>query len=797
MSRLPRPSLTRARIGLGVLAVLGGLAAWGIGLFSPGRPGAGSALVPVAAAAPAPEPASPTSSWLHWRGPQQNGVSTEKDLPDSWSLDPNKANNNLVWSAPYGCRSAPVVNNGRVYIINNAGEDATDQERIMCFDAKTGKVLWEKRFNVFFTDIVAVRIGWTNLAGDAETGNVYAHGSQGLLICFDPDGKILWQHSLTEEYGRVSGYGGRLASPIVDGDLVIIGMVQASWGDHARGNNRFVAFNKKTGEVVWWGDTDGPLKETYYSNPTVAVINGERLLLSGAADGCVYAFKVRTGEKVWKYPYAAKVVNSSVVVQGNYVYATHGEENLDEAPQGRIVCLDASKITDGKPALVWEHAGVKCGYTSPIIHGNDLFVCDDSARIYLFDALKGGDPKWKYAYGKVSRGSGTWADGKIYIAEVNSKFHILKPTEEKCLEPSKPVTFTSADGQGSVEVNSTPAIVDGKIYFGTRDTFYCLGKKDHTAKADPLPPVPPEKPAANKPSFVQVVPADVAVHPGETVTFKARTYDANGEFLKEVEAEWSLPEPTPPPMAKAKPPALKGEITKDGKLTVDKMPPGQQGYVDAKVGELVGRARVRVAPVLPYKNDFSKVPVGVTPGGWVNTQGKFAVVELPDKTHALKKLNDSPRPPLARANAYISLPHTKDYTIEVDLMGENVSNNMPDAGVSNSRYTLLLDGNKQQLRLVSWEALPRVDKTIPFAWSSEAWYRMKFTVAVENGKAVARGKVWPRGKDEPKAWTVEFTDDLPNIEGAPTLYGYATGTVAPCSPVYYQNLAITPNGSSK
>ena len=33
-------------------------------------------------------------------------------------------------------------------------------------------------------------------------------------------------------------------------------------------------------------------------------------------------------------------------------------------------------------------------------------------------------------------------------------------------------------------------------------------------------------------------------------------------------------------------------------------------------------------PALPYTADFSKVPEGRTPAGWVNSQGKFAAVPL-------------------------------------------------------------------------------------------------------------------------------------------------------------------------
>ena len=40
-----------------------------------------------------------------------------------------------------------------------------------------------------------------------------------------------WSRSLTEEFGRVSGYGGRVVTPIVDEDKVIVSMPNASWGE--------------------------------------------------------------------------------------------------------------------------------------------------------------------------------------------------------------------------------------------------------------------------------------------------------------------------------------------------------------------------------------------------------------------------------------------------------------------------------------------------------------------------------------------------------------------------------------
>jgi len=75
--------------------------------------------------------------WPDWRGPNRDGVSREKNLPEKWSL----SGQNLAWKAPYGGRSAPIIAGDRLYIQNTAGKGETEQERVMCFNADTGKLL--------------------------------------------------------------------------------------------------------------------------------------------------------------------------------------------------------------------------------------------------------------------------------------------------------------------------------------------------------------------------------------------------------------------------------------------------------------------------------------------------------------------------------------------------------------------------------------------------------------------------------------------------------------------------------
>ena len=184
-------------------------------------------------------------------------------------------------------------------------------------------------------------------------------------------------------------YGGRVTSPIIDEDKLIIGFLNASWGDQGIGRNRFVAMDKKSGKIIWWASTGTQPKDTFYSTPVVALINGVRTMVSGGGDGGVHAFQARTGLKLWSYPLGPGSINCSPVVQGNLVYIGQGEENEGETTQGRVVCLDGSKVADGKPALVWRLDGIKAKFASPVLHEGKLYMCGDTGQLYCIDAANG------------------------------------------------------------------------------------------------------------------------------------------------------------------------------------------------------------------------------------------------------------------------------------------------------------------------------------------------------------------------------------------------------------------------
>ena len=79
-------------------------------------------------------------------------------------------------------------------------------------------------------------------------------------------------------------------------------------------------------------------------------------------------------------------------------------------------------------------------------------------------------------------------------------------------------------------------------------------------------------------------------------------------------------------------------------------------------------------------------------------------------------------------------------------------------------------------------------QTIDFPWQADTWYTMKLRASVEGERAVLKGKVWPRGTEEPAEWTIEAVDESPNVTGSPGLFGNAKD-----AELYLDNIHVTAN----
>src|SRR6185503_18418383 len=165
----------------------------------------------------------------------------------------------------------------------------------------------------------------------------------------------------------------------VDGDLVIVSAAISSWGTQANRAHRFIALDKRTGDIVWVATPGGRPYDTAYALPLIATINGTRLLISDTGDGAIHAIEPQTGD------------------------------------------IKTTK---------WAVKGDQFGFSSPVIDGTRVYQIENGSRLKAFD-LETGRELWRLPLGTVQKAPLVMADGKLYVGTESGKFFIVRPGADR------------------------------------------------------------------------------------------------------------------------------------------------------------------------------------------------------------------------------------------------------------------------------------------------------------------------------------------------------------------------------
>ncbi len=729
--------------------------------------------------------------WLFWRGPAGTGVSQQTNLPDKLSLEKGS----LLWTHEIQGGGVPVIAGGRAYQFGYYGVEDDLKEALVCFDAASGKVLWERTHSDFISDIVYNRYGVGAACVDPASGNVYFQTSPGLLIGYDSDGNKLWERSLMEEFARLTFPNGRTGGPCVDGDLVIIHAITANWGKQGPARDRFYAFDKNTGDLVWSSTPGITPKDSSFSPLTFENMpNGRRVFYSGTGCGHIVCIDARTGQPLWRFQMSYGGVNSGVVVHKNTIIAIHGKENIDASTIGRMVAIQKPEnlpsinediLLLGKESEVWRNSSMEAFTSSPVYRSGRLYTTIKRGELVCLNADT-GEEIWviKLAPDQV-HASPTWADNKLYVPMFDGKVSVVKEDGNE----AKIISQVQLDGS----CLAAPAVAHGRVFVQSKKRLYCFGS-NRVAPAFISQPVESLS-SERDPVSLQIIPAEFALKSGSSLAFKVYSLDETGRRIEELKDGLTW-EKWIPPTAKVQS-KVDAEITSNGILVAEKNAKLSAGALRVSNGNLFGVSRGRVLQDLPYEENFEEgfsltqqssdqIAFSYAPLPWLGARMRWQVQDFGGNMVAGNTLD---RVLFQRAINFVGHKDMSNYTAVADVMTDGDRRTKSNVGLINQRYIFALIGNSQKLEIIS--NYDRFRHSVPFSFKTEIWYKLKTRVdLLEDGTGLVRAKAWPKSATEPTDWTIEVPHATPHLHGAPGVYAMSPQSK---KKVYFDNLSITYN----
>ncbi|MEZ6090039.1 MAG: PQQ-binding-like beta-propeller repeat protein [Pirellulaceae bacterium] len=366
--------------------------------------------------------------WPQWRGPNRDGQWNAEgivdELPDGQIP--------LEWSIPIGPGyNGPTVAEGRVYVMDRQVDGNKQTERVLCVDSGTGQKIWEHVYEAAYS------IGYTagpRASVTIDSGRAYAVGAMGYFHCFDAStGKILWERDLQRELNIEMPIWGIAASPLVFDGLVI---QQIGGGDKAcmvalnaaNGTEVWRSLDEKAGYaspiviqqkeqpvlVCWTGESLSGLNpktgNRYWSHAmppsrmpigiVTPVYDRQRLFVSSFYDGSLMVTAptdALTSQKIWRAvgpdeqhtsvdsvqtagglltdgPFGIHIMIGTPIVDGDYIYGfdSYGEFRCLEASTGRRVWEDLTIV----PKLRW-------GMGHMVRQGDRTWIFNDQGELMI------------------------------------------------------------------------------------------------------------------------------------------------------------------------------------------------------------------------------------------------------------------------------------------------------------------------------------------------------------------------------------------------------------------------------
>jgi outer membrane protein assembly factor BamB len=383
------------------------------------------------------------ADWPQFLGPSRNGTYAGAPLNEKWGASGPR----VIWRKQVGQGlSGPAVAQNRVILFHRV----QDQEVIESFDALTGAPQWRHAYPTTYRDDFGFDEG-PRAVPVVVNGVVYTYGAEGKLNAVDlATGKPLWNVDAMRQFDVPKGFFGAAGSPLVEDGRVI-----ANIGGRKGG---IVAFDAKTGKVVWTATTDA----ASYSSGIGATMLGRRYAVFLTRDSLV-GLDPATGQvrfqRPWRARQAASVNAATPVIVGNAIFVS-----AEYGPGAGVLKFDGTKLVDA-----WTSNDILSNhYATSVYHEGQLYGYHGRQEFGpVFRAVNFETGKVLWSTERFGAGSVTLAGNRLLIIRETGEL-ILAALSPKSYQPIVKAQILSPT------VRAYPALADGVLYVRNDDTLVAL-----------------------------------------------------------------------------------------------------------------------------------------------------------------------------------------------------------------------------------------------------------------------------------------------------------------------------------
>lgn len=391
-------------------------------------------------------------NWTRFRGPNGQGVSSEVNLPVTWS-----ATDNIVWktSIPGNGWSSPIVYDEHVFLTTATEEGVSC--RVICVNRKDGSIAWNTEVHRQVTGPKRQQNSYATPTPVTDGKRVYAVFYDGTAAAVDFAGNLVWKNSEVK-FHSLHGLG---ASPLLAEDQLIMPFDGSSREENQVGwkipwdQAVVLSLDAASGAVRWKGKRG----ESRVGHVTPILVDEGTQIVSAGGDR-VQGFDARTGKRIWSIFSQGEGVTPSPVVGDGLIFTSSGFED----PTIRAI-RPGGKGDITSTHIAWEQKKGVPVLASPLYVQPFLYTITRDNVLHCIEAST-GEIIWLERLTGVHSASPVYADGRIYVMSEDGVTLVLRPG------PKYDEIARNSIGETCL---ASMAVSQGHFYLRSAEHLYSIG----------------------------------------------------------------------------------------------------------------------------------------------------------------------------------------------------------------------------------------------------------------------------------------------------------------------------------